>query len=37
MLLQVLYSMRSERQHVEQINYNLLFSWFVGVSIEVAA
>ena len=36
MLLQVLYSIRSERQLVEQINYNLLFRWFVGLSIEDA-
>jgi transposase len=36
MLLQVLYSVRSERQLVEQINYNLLFRWFVGLSIEDA-
>ena len=34
MLLQVLYSVRSERQRVEQISYNLLFRWFVGLSIE---
>lgn len=34
MLLQVLYSVRSERQLVEQISYNLLFRWFVGLSIE---
>ncbi|MEQ6436620.1 IS5 family transposase [Comamonas sp. w2-DMI] len=34
MLLQVLYSVRSERQLVEQIQYNLLFRWFVGLSIE---
>src|SRR3954468_16761039 len=34
MLLQVLYSVRSERQLVEQLNYNLLFRWFVGLSIE---
>ena len=34
MLLQVLYSIRSERQLVEQISYNLLFRWFVGLSIE---
>ena len=33
-LLQVLYTLRSERQLVEQINYNLLFRWFVGLSIE---
>ncbi|SFW30157.1 transposase, IS4 family [Nitrosovibrio sp. Nv17] len=34
MLLQVLYSVRSERQVVEQIRYNLLFRWFVGLSID---
>ncbi len=36
MLLQVLYSVRSERQLVEQIHYNLLFRWFVGLAIEDA-
>jgi transposase len=35
-LLQVLYSVRSERQLVEQIQYNLLFRWFVGLSIDDA-
>lgn len=34
MLPQVLYSVRSERQLVEQIQYNLLFRWFVGLAIE---
>ncbi len=34
MLLQVLYSVRSERQLVEQIQYNLLFRWFVGLAID---
>jgi transposase len=34
MLLQVLFSVRSERQLVEQIQYNLLFRWFVGLAIE---
>lgn len=34
MLLQVLYSVRSERQLVEQIEYNLPFRWFVGLAIE---
>lgn len=34
MLLQVLYSVRIERQLVEQIQYNLLFMWFVGLVIE---
>jgi transposase len=28
--LQVLYSIRSERQLVEQINYNLLYRWLSG-------
>lgn len=36
MLLQVLYSVRSERQLVEQIQYNLLFRWFVGLAIDDA-
>ena len=36
MLLQVLYSIRSERQLVEQISYNLLYRWFVGLAIEDA-
>ena len=31
-LLQVLYSIRSERQLMEQRDYNLLFRWFVGLS-----
>ena len=34
MLLQVLYSVRSERQLVDQIQYNLLLRWFVGLAIE---
>ena len=34
MLLQVLYIVRSDRQLVEQIHYNLLFRWFVGLAIE---
>jgi transposase len=32
LLLQVFFSIRSERQLVEQLNYNLLFRWFVGLS-----
>lgn len=36
MLLQVLYSVRSERQLVEQIQYNPLLRWFVGLAIEDA-
>ncbi|MGH8141418.1 MAG: IS5 family transposase [Steroidobacteraceae bacterium] len=31
LLLQALYGVRSERQLVEQLNYNLLFRWFVGL------
>ncbi len=34
LLLQVFYSVRSERQLVEQLNYNLLFRWFVGLAID---
>lgn len=33
-LLQAFFSVRSERQLMEQINYNLLFRWFVGLSID---
>ncbi|MDQ1363746.1 MAG: hypothetical protein QG652_1608 [Pseudomonadota bacterium] len=33
-LLQVLYTIRSERQLVEQIRYNMLYRWFVGLEIE---
>ena len=29
-LLQILFSIRSERQLMEQMQYNLLFRWFVG-------
>lgn len=32
LLLQVFYSIRSERLLVEQLEYNLLFRWFVGLS-----
>jgi transposase len=35
-LLQVFYSVRSERQICEQIRYNLLFRWFVGLAIDDA-
>lgn len=34
LLLQVLYTIRSERQLVEQLDYNLLFRWFVGLQID---
>jgi transposase len=33
-LLQAFYSLRSERQLMEQIGYNLLFRWFVGLGID---
>jgi transposase len=34
LLLQVLYSVRSERLLMEQLGYNLLFRWFVGLSMD---
>jgi transposase len=34
LLLQVFYSIRSERLLMEQLNYNLLFRWFVGLEID---
>ncbi len=33
-LLQILYSIRSERLLMEQLNYNLLFRWFVGMDMD---
>lgn len=36
LLLQVLYTIRSERQLMEQLQYNLLFQWFVGLSLDDA-
>jgi transposase len=33
-LLQALFSVRSERMLMEQINYNLLFRWFVGLPMD---
>ena len=35
-LLQILFSIRSERQLMEQMQYNLLFRWFVGLGIDDA-
>ena len=32
LLLQVLFTIRSERQLMEQLNYSLLFRWFVGLN-----
>ena len=34
LVLQVLYSIRSERLLCEQLDYNLLFRWFVGLSMD---
>jgi transposase len=34
MLLQALYSIRSERLLMERLEYDLLFRWFVGIGIE---
>jgi transposase len=34
LLLQALYSVRSERQLMEQLDYNLLFRWFVGLNMD---
>jgi len=36
LLLQVLYSIRSERQLMEQLDYNILYRWFVGLNIDDA-
>jgi transposase len=35
-LIQILFSIRSERQLMEQMQYNLLFRWFVGLGIDDA-
>jgi transposase len=34
LLLQVLYTVRSERMLMEQLDYNLLFRWFVGLNMD---
>jgi transposase len=34
LLLQILYTVRSERMLMEQLDYNLLFRWFVGLNID---
>jgi transposase len=34
LLLQVLYTIRSERMLMEQLEYNLLFRWFVGLNMD---
>jgi transposase len=35
LLLQALFTIRSERQLMRQISYNMLFRWFVGLAIDV--
>ena len=37
LLLQVFYGIRSERQLMEQLDYNLLYRWFVGLDADAAA
>src|SRR5258708_40333987 len=34
LVLQVLYSVRSERMLIEQLDYSLLFRWFVGLNMD---
>jgi hypothetical protein len=34
LLLQIFYSLRSERLLMEQLDYNLLFRWFVGLNVD---
>jgi transposase len=34
LLIQILFSVRSERQLVEQMDYNILFRWFVGLGMD---
>jgi transposase len=34
MLLQALYSIRSERQLMERLEFDLLFRWFVGLGVD---
>jgi transposase len=36
-LLQAFYSIRSERQLMERLEYDLLFRWFVGIGVDEAA
>jgi len=36
MLIQVFFSVRSERQLMEQVRYNLLYRWFIGLAIDDA-
>ena len=34
LLLQAFYSIRSERQLMEQLHYNLLYRWFIGLGVD---
>jgi transposase len=34
LLLQTFYTIRSETQLMEQLNYNLLYRWFVGLGVD---
>src|SRR5205085_10293724 len=36
LLLQLLYSIRSERLLMEELDYNILYRWFVGLSLDDA-
>src|SRR2546425_9274431 len=36
LLLQILYTIRSERLLMEQLDYNLVFRWFVGLTLDEA-
>jgi len=36
MVVQMLYSIRSERQLMEQVQYNLLYRWFIGLTMDDA-
>ena len=36
LLLQILYSIRSERMLMEQLEYNLLYRWFIGLNMDDA-
>ncbi len=36
LVIQVLYTVRSERMLMEQLEYNLLFRWFVGLNVDEA-
>ena len=34
LLLQILYSIRSERALIEHLDYNILFRWFIGIGLD---